>query len=637
MEIKKILVIFKTHLDIGFTDFSDTVTKKYMSVFIPNAIRTANELRESGTDAHMIWTTGSWLIYKYLKTFKGKPEEKILCDAIERGDIRWHALPFTTHTELMSPQLFEYGISYSQGLDARFNQKTIAAKLTDVPGHTKAMIPYLKKAGIQFLHIGVNEASAVPDVPEIFKWQCDSGESVIVMYNGDYGKFTPIGDTGTAVMFAHTGDNLGCQSAEDTIELFKKLHADYPEAAVMAGTLDDVANEVNKIADTLPTITDEIGDSWIHGAGTDPIKTQMFRKLEQVWINMPEGEDKVTLGDGIIMIPEHTWGLDEKTHLHDNVYYKRTDFERLRSSADYQKMEKSWQEQRSFMLDAVEKLSEENKKICLDAISDLKPIPLVRGKAVKPFEKVTVKDCEFVFNKKGECISLVKNGKVIADENHPLFTFIYENFSCDDFEKFRAQYHRITIDWAIEDFTKVGMDCAIKAHRKTTPDVLMITAAEDNVTVYLRGDSEGHKLYGEPLNYAVKITPFDKGIHVYADYRDKPASRVAEAIWFGFKPIAKGKKISKMGTLIDPTKVASRGGRRLCATDKGVFYDNLSIQTTNAVLVAPGEPSLVNFSNLIPADEEGVYFNLFNNTWGTNFPMWSNDDARFDFDIITEE
>ena len=29
--------------------------------------------------------------------------------AIERGFIAWHGLPFTTHTELMDPGLFEYG------------------------------------------------------------------------------------------------------------------------------------------------------------------------------------------------------------------------------------------------------------------------------------------------------------------------------------------------------------------------------------------------------------------------------------------------------------------------------------------------------------------------------------------------
>ena len=35
---KEILVIFKTHLDIGFTDYAETVKDKYINQFIPNAI-----------------------------------------------------------------------------------------------------------------------------------------------------------------------------------------------------------------------------------------------------------------------------------------------------------------------------------------------------------------------------------------------------------------------------------------------------------------------------------------------------------------------------------------------------------------------------------------------------------------------
>ena len=192
MEIKKVLIIFKTHLDVGFTDFAANVRKKYEEVFIPNAIKTAGELRKENGEAAFKWTTGSWLIYEYLKN---APEERVkeLSEAILNGDICWHGLPCTTHTELMDRELFEYGLSLSRRLDERFGRKTIAAKMTDVPGHTKAMIPLLKKAGIEFLHIGVNPASAVPEVPEIFRWQCDTGEKITVIYNGEYGNFTALG------------------------------------------------------------------------------------------------------------------------------------------------------------------------------------------------------------------------------------------------------------------------------------------------------------------------------------------------------------------------------------------------------------------------------------------------------------
>jgi len=40
---------------------------------------------------------------------------------------------------------------------------------------------------------------------------------------------------------------------------------------------------------------------------------------------------------------------------------------------------------------------------------------------------------------------------------------------------------------------------------------------------------------------------------------------------------------------------------------------------------------LLNFSNRQPPLQHGMYVNLYNNIWGTNFPMWYAEDARFRF------
>ena len=53
-------------------------------------------------------------------------------------------------------------------------------------------------------------------------------------------------------------------------------------------------------------------------------------------------------------------------------------------------------------------------------------------------------------------------------------------------------------------------------------------------------------------------------------------------------------------------------------------------------LVAPGEPSLLDFNDRQPPLERGMHFNLYNNVWGTNFPMWSDEDARFRFVLRPE-
>ena len=638
MTIKKIIVIFKTHLDIGFTDFSANVTKKYMESYLPGAATAANELKEKNGDARLVWTTGSWLIEEYLRTHSGKEGDAVR-KCIQNGDICWHGLPFTTHTELMSAELLEYGLSISKKLDETFGKKTIAAKMTDVPGHTKAMIPFLKKAGIEFMHIGVNPASSGPCVPPLFRWQADNGDMITVMYQTDYGEFAVIEGTDTAVYFAHTGDNLGVQSTEKIEEIFAKIHTEYPDAEIKAGNLNDLALAVREVENTLPIITDEIGDTWIHGVGADPKKVSQFRALERLYAKLPDGDDKETLARGLIMIPEHTWGLDVKTHLNDHEHYDRDDFNEIRKPAsNYLKMEKSWREQRAYITDTVEKLGRENKEKALELIAEAE-----RNNVLKRWEIdfASGTECELgsfklKFNPQGEIISLTYGDKVIADRTHRLLSIVYEQFCADDYKRFFNQYNRIEAGWAYEDFTKPGIEDGSKHYIRFEPERATVSPLENGLLVRYTFDKDAHKKCGCPLMFDAVIWAEDNTLKIDLAWFSKPANRAAEAIWFGFKPIAENKRISKFGQLIDPKRVVENGQCRLHATDFGVAYDGLTIETVDTALVAPQYPSLLNFTDTKPLDSDPVYFNLYNNIWGTNFPMWYEDNARFRFNITVK-
>ncbi len=109
--IKDVLIIFKTHLDIGFCDLGHKVVDRYLTEFIPNAIKRGYELQN--TDTPYIGTTGSWLLYQALK----KDVDGKVAKAIEDGIVAWHGLPFTAFTECMNKELFTYGLSLSQELD----------------------------------------------------------------------------------------------------------------------------------------------------------------------------------------------------------------------------------------------------------------------------------------------------------------------------------------------------------------------------------------------------------------------------------------------------------------------------------------------------------------------------------------
>lgn len=166
--MKKLIVVSKTHLDLGFTDYAENIRQKYINEFIPNAINLATEL--NGTEKNFVWTVGSWIIKEALHGGSEEQRENLRA-ALKRGDIAPHAMPFTTHSELLDEDSFEYGLSIVDEIDEITGKKTIAAKMTDVPGHTIGIVPLLAKKGIKLLHIGVNASSAVPVVPGFFLWK----------------------------------------------------------------------------------------------------------------------------------------------------------------------------------------------------------------------------------------------------------------------------------------------------------------------------------------------------------------------------------------------------------------------------------------------------------------------------------
>ena len=633
--IKKVIVIFKTHLDIGFTDFSKNVVDRYLESFIPDALEFAKTLRNNGSKNRFVWNTGSWLIAEYLRT-RNNEEKQNLIDGINNGNLAWHGLPFTMHTEIMTPELFRYALSISNDLDKQFGKKTIAAKMTDVPGHTKAMIPYLKEAGIEFLHIGVNPASTVPSVPQIFRWQADNGDMINVMYQGEYGGCAKIGDTGVAVHFCFTGDNQGLPTAEDVDNIFAKIKEEFPSAEIETSDLNALALEVRKIQDTLPIITNEIGDSWIHGVGTDPAKMSQFRALCRMFYDMPDGEDKQILGQGLIMIPEHTWGLNVHLHLGDHEHYDKIAFNEIRKcGTNFINMEKSWQEQRNYLSDSVNNLSAEYNAIALNAMEECsRPVGMKTYNAeCLPETDMILGDFKIRFNKQGEIIHLQKGDVVFADKKHRLLSLVYEQFSANDYKRFFTQYNRLDEVWAREDFTKPGIETGNKRYARYEPEYANVYNIDGKLLVRYSFPKEAHYEAGCPLLFDAIITPSENELQIDLAWFSKPANRVAEAIWCGFRPIASNKKISKLGQLIDPKTVVENGQCRLHATDYGVVYDELEVETLDAALVAPQEPSILNFTNVKPFDDDTIYFNLYNNAWGTNFPMWYDEDGRFRFII----
>ncbi len=661
---RKIHLIFKTHLDVGFTDFSSKVVENYFQHYIPAAINLAQRLRLAGSPDRFVWTTGSWLIYEYLDQASPK-ERKIMETAIAAGDIAWHGLPFTTHSELMDASLFRFGLSLSQSLDRRFGRRTLAAKMTDVPGHTRAIVPRLAEAGIEFLHIGVNAASTPPDVPPVFIWRDPSGAEVMVMYHkGSYGELMLVPGLADAISFAHTGDNLGPQSEEALHAAYQAIRGQFTGVEVAASTLDAFAVELGKIRQTLPVVTAEIGDTWIHGAGTDPYKVARYRQLLRWRRQRLEAGDNPDSLDAfsrrLLLVPEHTWGLDIKTHLGDFAAYSAVDFRAARAQPGFKKVEASWAEQRNYITQAVEALPDEASRAqARQALEEIIP-RLLDTRGYEPIQNLSepVKTGHFEVRIDPDSGALVQlsqksNLRQWASINNPLGVFYYEAFSTEDYARYYRDYvknKRETWEWSVPDFTKPGLGDAARLHMHFTPRLKQawIKPGEKPGQLLLEMEMPevGWKRYGCPrqvwINYLFPEN--ESAVHIALQWFDKPASRLPEALWFSFNPRIPSPKLwrlDKIGEWISPLEVIRDGNRHLHAVGQGISYEDqagrLSIESLDAPLVAPGRPSLLHFTNRQPVLREGMHFNLYNNIWGTNFPMWYEDPALFRFILHTVE
>ncbi|MGL6174548.1 MAG: DUF5054 domain-containing protein [Cellulosilyticaceae bacterium] len=656
--IKKVHVVFKTHLDIGFTDLAKNVVDQYINHFIPKAIDLAEELYDKGEREQFIWTVGSWLIDEYLRIGDVQQINR-LEKAIQKGLIRWHGLPFTTHTELMSEQLFEYGVSLSKRLDERFHTKTIAAKMTDVPGHTIGMVPILARNNIKFLHIGVNPASYVPDVPDIFRWRAQDGSEVIVGYAKQYGDILKVEGLDEVLYIAHTGDNQGPPSKEAIKEVFDRLQCEYPEATIQASTLDEFTYSVLRIREQLPVIMDEIGDTWIHGVASDPYKVALFKALEKkskAWQKegwSKEDSDFDAFHRCLLLVTEHTWGMDHKSYLQEYDKYTRKDFDKARASDEdqkYTRMNESWQEQRNYLYHAIDQLEPTRKA---EALKLLAPSNRWRKginlRTIQPYEVIKIGQFLVQVNPNGALVQLTdeKGNDYIQDQ--AIGSLTYEVFDETDYNYWLKNYSQnmsVNWDWAKPDFSKPQLEynnCKVKKGRYV-PFVKRMyresNQGKEQIYVELGMNPVLYRENGAPQDMMI-VYSFDRNqavVEIEVVWMNKPANRLPEAIWFAVCPQIKNPnhlRVNKLGSEVNIQEVVYGGNRNMhCINEEIVYYGidyQFKVTSYDAPVVCIGEPKILRFDQQIADGSKGIHFNLANNIWGTNFPMYSEGDMRFRF------
>ena len=665
--MKKVFVVSKTHLDLGFTDYAENIRKQYIDKFIPEAIELAEKVNKDDKK-YFIWTTGSWILKEALLD---KNQSDKLRKAIADGNIAPHAMPFTTHTEILDYDSLDYGLSMVDELDKIRGRKTVAAKMTDVPGHTKSLVPLLHKHGIKLLHIGVNGASALVDVPPCFLWKNGDSE-VVVIYSGAYGGAFKSDLVDEILYFDHTLDNHGAPSPEKVLSHFDDIQKEYPDYEITAGTMDDFADIIWEVREKLPVFEGEMGDSWIHGSATDPYKAAALRtliSLKNQWLSdgslQRSSKEYKDFTDAILTIGEHTNGMDSKTYFSDYGHYLKKDFLKARKknkvqfrylfsdmpqsylplvslfdgrrkSGYYSVIEKSWTEQRAYITKAISALSEEHKEIAKKAIYELIPkeMKLISDKGEKA---LTSGKWSLKLNEYCGIASLIYDGKnIIRENNEPAVT--YRSFCNADYDYWLTHYSRDleeTAVWALGDFARPNL----KTFEGKYPSgrfpykAKAIETTEKDITVNLVCDKKLCDELGAPRLIQITYTIEKNQLGIDVNWFSKDPNRLTEAIYFNLFPDTDSIDLIKLGAAVKPEEVTLNGSRNLHAVE-AVEWDSYRIKNLHAPLVSFGRGKILEFDNKLESiRKDGISFVLYNNVWGTNFPLWYEDNAHFEFKI----
>jgi len=646
--VEQVLVMFKCHLDVGFVDTQAAIIKRYFTQFYPQAIAIAER-------TEFVWTTGSWLLYRYLEQANGA-NRKRMEDAVARGHIAWHALPFTWQTELLDRSTIAACLGFSKELDKRFGRTTTGAKMTDVPGHSRGLIAPLAEGGVTFLDIGVNAASTPPDVPAVFVWKEPRGASVIVMYHRTaYGGVMRVPGSKLAVAVEVRDDNSGPHTPEEIRGIYGKLRTQFPKAAVRAADLTTIANAVKPYEQTLPVVTQEIGDTWIYGVPSDPLKVARFRELLRLrrrWI----GSGKFAKGDRTdlallehaSLAAEHTWGTDTKTWL-DFEHYTPAALRQMLNRPNYRTVTNSWAEKRADIAAGVAALPPELRAEAEEQFALLKPVrPDVKGLKAHP-RGAPIEGAHFTIALDEETGAIVKltdkaAGREWASRENPLGLFTYQTLSQTDYDNFLRSYITLKTDWAPKDFGKPNIQkFGAESHSWGTKLIASYQMEDDDAhrlfaQMQVDAPTKGTRAFPREIWMTLRASKAEPAVRVTVAWFGKDANRLPEALWLSFRPIAPTKEgwtLTKVEQPVSPLDVVPGGNRHMHAISRSMSYRDarggLVIETLDAPVVALGERSPIAFSKEQPDLSKGLHFSLFNNGWGTNYVQWFGEDMQFRF------
>ena len=449
------------------------------------------------------------------------------------------------------------------------------------------VIKYFLESGIGAVSVGVNWASAPPDVPKLFLWKEreEDSDGVVAMWNkGGYpvnAGFTIQYPGGVsiddaiiskadkqALVFAFRTDNSGPPlSVDEIMTSYGIISQEFKGARVFASTIENFAAKVTK--SSLPVITNEIGDTWIQGVASDPRKMSLYRAAIRALECEPpkctwEWDSVKDFALFLVKIPEHTWGLPGAN---DDRNWKNVDFRAVRKHYNMVNCEKSWKEQRVFF-NMTQTVARQSAKWYAENLEkelrDLYPTkPNLDGFVAVNNDHIFTIDLpsgriNLAFDNNGAIGKLAYNSEeknikdlILADagDDSAIGLLAYYTYNGTDFDFMtsrynyygNAGYHKVFSDTYAHPNSSI-VHFTLK-HLYTAKD-----SGQQTFLLELDGDTHANSYYGMPLKAWVELhigasstTNSLFEINFEVTFLDKTSTRLPEATMFSFMPKGIGK------------------------------------------------------------------------------------------------
>ncbi len=525
----------------------------------------------------------------------------------------------------------------------------------------------------------------------------DDGPSIHV---GSNGKVDPASTShcvevpaaGAALCYAWKLDNTGPHPYWRAEAVYDYVSARYPEAKVSASdAFDDFVSDVFPHRDSLPVVTAEIGDTWMMGANSDPLKISLFRGASRAHAACIRDGDAACLGKNasasdvealrsferlLMTVGEHTWGWNGG-HVRRRSWSNKELQESLRTDVQFQTAVRTWREERAFLRNALEALPRASPlfRAVRSAYADIDAArggqrinDAKFGPSRELNETISCGAFRLRFARDGSIVGLdmgsddmESGGTSWADPMHPLARIWYANPDVAAVRAYAKDYIAgASALWPIwpgviaEGLVKPNLDLPSINANATLASVRI---RDDGSAVLLGLDMSGpaHEERGAPASFDALLECSNGAIDYTLRWYNKTATHAPETVWFSSVPEVGGGAqgtviLDKLGLGVDAAD-ADLGGcdghRRTCGVhlhgvgDGGALIRGpggraVRIISLDSSLVSVGSANGYPTPLVRPDPAGGVHYALVGNMWNTNYPFWwpfdeSDKSAQFRF------